>query len=231
MSNNPPEETTTAPNVPSDAFNEICSSLATKSLDLRFQEKISGLKTTDANGPAEAGYAMYNDDPRYGVKSFGSIDGNGEAFLDLKFDPNRIPSLTGFMHCHLNHPIYKNLAVLSIQDFIAMGEIVQVSIIPINELAIYVTSDKGTFAIKIADKQAFLDFVNYLKNNGDKARTYFDKNIQWTMTKNKQIKGLLGLLQEKAGTGIELYESDSTFKNWKKHYLDSDNNHKTEKCL
>ncbi|WP_439480671.1 hypothetical protein [Chryseobacterium aquaticum] len=231
LSGNNPEETTTAPNVPSGATDEICSSLATKSLDLRFQEKISGLKTTDANGPAEAGYAMYNDDPRYGIKSFGSIDGNGEAFLDLKFDPNRIPSLTGFMHCHLNHPIYKNLAVFSIQDFIAMGEIVQVSIIPINELALYVTSDKGTFAIKIADKQAFLDFVSYLKNNGREVNERYDRNIKWTMTKNKQIRGLLNLLQEKAGTGIELYESDSTFKNWKKHYLDSDNNLKNDKCL
>jgi hypothetical protein len=80
----PEPEVPTIPNLPGGPNNITpCKSLAAKSLDLGFQDKISGLKTTDANGTAEAGYTMYNDDPKYGSKSLGSIDGNGEAYLDL----------------------------------------------------------------------------------------------------------------------------------------------------
>ncbi len=232
LSNNPPEETTTAPNLPGgpNGNSTPCISLKTKSSDTDFQDKISGLKTTDANGPAEAGYTMYNDDPKYGPKSLGSIDQNGEAYLELKFDENRIPNLTGFMHCHLNHVIYKNLAVFSIFDFMTLGAILENSSAPLGELGMYVTSDKGTFAIKITDKQKFLDLVNFMKNNARDANKYYDRNIKWTMTKEEQITGLLKLMQEKAGTGIELYESDSTFSNWKRYYLDGNDVPQTVKC-
>ncbi len=232
LGSNPPDETTTAPNLPGgpNGNSTPCISLKTKSSDTDFQDKISGLKTTDANGSAEAGYTMYSDNPTYGAKSLGSIDGNGEAYLDLEFDPNRIPNLTGFMHCHLNHALYKNLAVFSIFDFMTLGVIAENSSAPLGELGMYVTSDKGTFAIKITDKQKFLDLVNFMKSNGKDANDYYDENIQWTMTKEDQIKGLLKLMQEKAGTGIELYESDSNFTNWKRYYLDANDAPQTVKC-
>ena len=51
------------------------------------------------------------------------------------------------------------------------------------------------------------------------------------MPKPEQIKGLLKLIKNNSGAGIELYESDSNFKNWKRHYLDENNKLKTVKCI
>ena len=222
----------TMPTLPNLA-DDPCISLKAKSSLPEFQNKVAEL-SEDAKGLAEVGIVTYNNLPTYSDKSYGGVDSNGSSFVKLNVDWNRAPNITGFMHCHLNIltvPTLRTLTVFSMSDFVALAQLVENSSAPIHELGMYVTSERGTFAIKLTDKQAIIDFAEYIKNNEKDVGKYFEKTITWDMPKPEQIKGLLKLIKNNSGAGIELYESDSNFKNWKRHYLDENNKLKTVKCI
>jgi hypothetical protein len=222
------------PTLPNVKPQTPCADLTTKGENAEFQSKMQELKQ-DANGLSEAGITMYNDNPNYGSKTFGGVDSNGNSFVKLDFDWNRAPNITGFMHCHLNImsiPSLRTLSVFSMTDFYALSQLVQNTTAPTHELGMYVTTERGTFAIKLTNKQAIIDFAAYIKNNEDKLKKFYESKIKWDMTKKQQINGLLNLIKDSGvGTGIDLYESDANFKNWKKHYLDENNDLKTSKCI
>lgn len=222
----------TIPTLPNLA-DDPCISLKAKSNLPEFQNKMAEL-SEDAKGLAEAGIVTYNSLPTYSDKAYGGVDSNGSSFVKLNVDWNRAPNITGFMHCHLNIltvPTLRTLTVFSMSDFVALAQLVENSSAPIHELGMYVTSERGTFAIKLTDIQAIIDFANYIKSNEKDVGKYFEKAITWDMPKQEQIKGLLKLIKNNNGAGIELYESDSNFKNWKRHYLDENNKLKTVKCI
>ncbi|WP_034673897.1 hypothetical protein [Chryseobacterium formosense] len=222
------------PTLPNVKPQTPCGDLTIKGENTEFQSKMLELKQ-DANGLAEAGITMYNDNPNYGNKTFGGVDSNGNSFVKLDFDWNRAPNITGFMHCHLNImsiPSLRTLSVFSMTDFYALAQLVENSTAPTHELGMYVTSERGTFAIKLTNKQAIIDFANYIKNNEEYVNIIFEKDIKYNMTKKQQIKGLLKLIKDSGvGAGIDLYESDANFKNWKKHYLDENDDLKTSNCI
>lgn len=187
--------------------------------------------SSDANGIAEAGITMYNTSPKYGNKKYGAVDSNGGSFVELEVDWSKAPDITGFMHCHLNNlNVIKTYTVFSSSDFIALAQLVENSTAPVHTLGMYVTTNRGTFAIKLTNKQAIIDFSDYIKNNLQKIEKTYELDIKWSMTKRQQTKGLLNMIKDSGITGMELYESDSNFKNWKKLYLDENNDLKTANC-
>ncbi|MCX8526485.1 hypothetical protein OF897_21460, partial [Chryseobacterium formosus] len=210
-----------------------CADLNAKSINNDFLGKMQEL-SNNANGSVEAGITMYNTSPSYSNKKYGGVDSEGNSFVNLEADLTRAPDITGFMHCHLNIltiPDLRTLTVFSMSDFVVLAELVKDSTVPVNKLGMYVTSDRGTFAIKLTNKQAIIDFANYIKTNHDYVNTLYENKIVYSMTKKQQVKGLLELIKDSGvGSGIELYESDSDFKNWKKHYLDEDGKLKDQKC-
>ncbi|QQV03226.1 MULTISPECIES: hypothetical protein [Chryseobacterium] len=188
--------------------------------------------SSDANGIAEAGITMYNTSPKYGNKKYGAVDSNGGSFVELEVDWSKAPDITGFMHCHLNNlNVIKTYTVFSMSDFIALAQLVENFTAPVHTLGMYVTTNRGTFAIKLTNKQAIIDFSDYIKNNIEYVDTFYFSKIKPNASKRQQSSGLLSLIKESnVGTGIELYESDSNFKNWKKLYLDENNDLKTANC-
>jgi hypothetical protein len=208
-----------------------CLDLNNKSADTSFKGKMQEL-ANDANGNAEAGMVTYKNMPNYGNKTYGGLDSNGNSFCALDWDNSRASQTTGFMHCHLNstNPALKTLTVFSLTDFVAYATLVENSTVDVSELGIYVTTNRGTFALKLTDKQAIINLSNYIKENGEDALRTFENKVKYGQSKNKQIKGLLNFIKEKAGTEIELYESDSAFENWKKKSLDSNGNIQTTDC-
>ncbi|GEM_PF-4123347 len=214
-------------------LTSLCENLKSKESNTDFNSKMQELKQ-DANGLTEAGMVTYNNNPAYGNKAYGGVDSNGYSFVKLEVDWSREAKITGFMHCHLNNidiPELRTLTVFSMSDFIALSQLVQNSQASIKDMGMYVTSNRGTFAIKLTNRQAMIDFANYIINNEKVVDKIYKEDIDVNMSKKQQIKGLLNLIKKSnVGTGIELYESDSNFKNWKKHYLDENNKVKTEKC-
>ena len=210
-----------------------CTDLYLKSTNLDFKQKMQEL-AIDANGVAEAGNVTYNDAPKYGNKKYGGLDSNGNSMVALEWDNTRASQTTGFMHCHLNstNPALKTLTVFSLTDFVAYATLVQNSSVDVTELGIYVTTDRGTFALKLTDKQAIINLSNYIKNdpNGSVFKD-FEKKVKFNESKNKQIKGLLNFFnQSGSGTGIELYERDDNNQDWKKKSLNINGNVQTTDC-
>ncbi|WP_366069196.1 DUF6705 family protein, partial [Flavobacterium sp.] len=103
--------------------------------------------------------------------------------------------------------------------------------VDVSELGVFVTTNRGTFALKLTDKQAIINLSNYIVNNEKDVFRTFEKKVDWRDSKNKQIKGLLNFLEDiGVGSGIELYESDSNFQNWKKKSLDENGDIQTTDC-
>jgi hypothetical protein len=208
-----------------------CTDLNNKSANPDFKHKMQEL-ASDANGAAEAGRVTYNNSPKFGNKTYGGLDSNGNSYCKLDWNNARASQTTGFIHCHLNstNPALKTLTVFSLTDFVGYATLVENSAVDVSELGIFVTTDRGTFALKLTDKQAIIDLANYIVNNEEDALRTFESKVKYGQSKNKQIKGLLNFFKEKTGTGIELYESDSNFENWKKKSLDENGNVQTTDC-
>lgn len=211
-----------------DSGTTPCSDLKNKSSNLAFKSKIQELDNDAQNSVLETGYVTYSDYPSYPKKCLGGFDSNGDSYIDLIWDTSRAQTITGFIHCHQNNEVHKNLAVFSPADMEAFGTLIENSTADVSEFTCIVTSEKGTFAIKITDKQAYINFANYLKNNQKEVNDYYDFEISHTYTPEKQLKKLLSFIQKNSLGGIEIYQKTSS-NEWEKKYLEQ-NKLKTKKC-
>ena len=185
------------------------------------------LKTDAAQSSVETGMAMYKTSPNYSSKESGGIDSEGNPYLSLTFNPSG--GVIGFMHCHLDATYVKSYAVFSLSDFVALGIMVENSNANTSEFVMYVTSNKGTFAVKLTNKQSIIDLKDYIVNNPEEADKRFKQYVKYTQSTNKQIKGLLQFLNEKSTNEIKLYQSDNQFGNWKEKYIEN-NDVKSKDC-
>lgn len=178
----------------------------------------------DANNPVESGFVTYSDPPPYSAKQTGGIDDITGSYLDLSSENARVQSVTGFMHCHLNNATIKNFAVFSLDDLISFAKLVQNSTVPSDQLTMYVTSNKGTFAMKIKDKVGFINAINSITPNLYSVYdSMFSTKVKNYKNSNDQAKGLIEFFKSSGlstSEVFELYQSDSAFKNWKKLSLD-----------
>lgn len=232
-----PEPEPTDPNAPIDNFEDTtlpnlpkttkpCQDLKTKSSDSEFIEKMTILKN-DADNTVESGYVMYKDLPKYSNKQTGGIDNSG-TYLDLVYDPNRAATITGFTHCHLNNSTIKNFSVFSLDDLIMFSKLIENSTAPLEELTMFVTSNKGTFALKIKNKAAFINAINSITPLlYDAYDNMFKNKINKDNDTNNQAKGLINFFKASGlstSETYELYRSDSNFSNWQKLTIDQNNN-------
>ena len=205
-----------------------CEDLKKKSLDTNFNAKLQELDTDAANSYLETGYVTYSDSPSYPTKSTGDADIDG-SYINLTWDETRASTTTGFMHCHQNAAFHNNLAVFSPNDMMGFGTLIANSTANTGEFTCIVTSIKGTFAIKITDKQDYINFANYIRDNYKDVFEKFREDIQHTMPTVDQVKGLLNFIKDNSSGGVELYQKTSTNK-WDKKYLDSNNEVKSIRC-
>lgn len=231
VNENPRSGGGSTPNI-STIVSDNCNDLKTKSANPNFNATISDFNIDAANSAVETAKVMYKNAPNYSPKSYGGLDNNGNSYVKLTPDPNRTTEIIGFMHCHSDVEIYKNLAVFSISDFIAFGKLIENSTANVSDYIAIVTGANGTFALKLTNKQALIDLKNYIQNpsTNREAEDNFNKLIENTMSVKNQIKGLLQFIQKTStDNGIELYQRNNN-NQWELKYLDSNNKVKTSKC-
>jgi hypothetical protein len=202
-----------------------CEDLKEKSEDTEFVNKMKEMRL-DAFNTVESGYIMYDNDPPYSEKQFGGLDAGG-SYIDLAFDPARAAVITGFMHCHLNNAEIKNFAVFSLDDLIAFGTLVENSTVPLEKLTMYVTSNKGTFALKIKNKASFIAAIDKIYDSKKIYDNIFRNRVNEDLTPSDQVKGFLSFFKASGlstSEVYELYQCDYNFSNWKKVGIDQNNN-------
>lgn len=126
------------------------------------------------------------------------------------------------MHCHLNNASVKNLAVFSLEDLITFGTMIENSTAPVTKFTIYITSAKGTFALKISNKQDFINSKNKIVLANNAFEDAYRKKINGNKNGTIQSNAFLNFLKEKNILGVELYKSNSNFENWTKLTLNED---------
>jgi len=208
-----------------------CEDLKSKSQNTDFVAKLKDLKNNEANNAVEAGYVMYNDNPNYSEKQYGGIDEAG-SFIELDHDTSRADKISGYMHSHQNNATPKNLAVFSLDDLIGFKYLIENSTVPLEELTIYVTSGKGTYAIKITNKQQFINAINTVESNKYVYEWKYLNMVKADDSSEKQIKELLKFIKnDLPNSPLKLYETTgANFENWKELSLSSNNNVTRKNC-
>jgi hypothetical protein len=210
-----------------------CNDLKTKSFNQDFKNKMNELKT-DASGESEKAYVMFNGDPKYSPKYSGTLQNPSAIQIQMH---NRVDCI-GFMHCHMNNSNTVNAvnyAVFTLDDFVTFRDLVNnidaSNPTPLEKLTMYVTSDKGTYAIKITDYTKFNDFVEAIIKDYYRFMPYYYNSIKLSDPPQTQINEFLKMLKkENRLDGLELYKCDANYQNWEQLILDANNDTKPIKC-
>ncbi|MFA5557447.1 MAG: hypothetical protein WCY06_10150 [Flavobacteriaceae bacterium] len=216
-------------------FKDNCLDLKNKSLDEDYKDKLEELKGKAGTQNVESGYITYSGDPKFSQEYQGDENVEGGSMIEIPLDTSR-DDQTGFIHCHLDDPTKENFAVFSLSDLVGFAQIIQNSTAPVSSYTLMVTSAKGTFALKITNKNKFIAMVNALTYNWKTAEWSFkDFYVKKEDSVNNQIEGFLKFFKQNSNQaiknpGFEFYSCDNNFKNWTKHELDNNNVKKTKKC-
>ncbi|KAF2516829.1 hypothetical protein E0W68_11480 [Flavobacterium salilacus subsp. salilacus] len=200
---------------------QLCNDLKAKSQDPNFTALMNGLKTKAGTQNFESAYTMYQT-PGQGLNFSSEFTGSanvangGEVSLQIQQSSTQTPiNSIGFIHCHLDNGVtYK---VFSLQDIIALAQIAQTSTRPTSELALYVTTASGTFALKITNKAALVNMLPQLTDNYTHNLNVreFDRYVKKGKPVNEQVKGLLELMNHRFPNMMNLYQQDANG-DWKK---------------
>jgi hypothetical protein len=177
---------------------------------------------------------MFNGNPKYSQKYSGTTQNPSAIQIQMH---DRVDCI-GYMHCHMNNTNGANAvnyAIFTPDDFITFRDLVNNvdanNPTPIEQLTMYVTSDKGTYAIKITDYSKFNDLVEKMKNEPLTFIPYYYNKIKLSDPPVKQVNEFLKMLKNENGLdGLELYKCDSNYQNWEQLILDSNNDTKPIKC-
>ncbi|MFD2891275.1 hypothetical protein ACFS5J_04520 [Flavobacterium chuncheonense] len=132
----------------------------------------------------------------------------------------------------MKNSIYKHIGTFAPNDITALEDIItlskqQNSLVKNNEFAYYLVCDEGNYAIKLTDLMKLQVFTLVYKTNipyREKVnKFYLDNNMAHGKPKNEQNIGFLKFLKN-FQLGIEYYEADENFENWKKLELNSSEN-------
>jgi len=197
-----------------------CSELIEKDIDSVFNAKVIELKGKASTQNFESAYALYQN-PIEGLLLSNEFTGNANAAsVNLTFQSNSTNSQSafnsiGFMHCHLDNGT--TFKVFSYSDIIALAEVATISTRPQNELAIYVTTNSGTFALKVSNKILLKNKKAFLELDKDNFERDFKKEVMINFSLDKQKLGFLKFINNMAGIGnpgIDLYEKNTTTNKW-----------------
>ncbi|CAD7808802.1 hypothetical protein CHRY9390_01891 [Chryseobacterium aquaeductus] len=243
LSNNPPEETTTAPNVPLPSKGYTpCNQLKNLTNKQPFKDKTTILKNNINTGTTEKGFVIHND----ATTEFSPIiNGNSEGELNYDSYTNQISEdllykTYGTAHNHLlNNP--DHVGVFTDKD---INNLLQWGLLetyannpyrkntPENSI-VFVTTNIGFFALKITDLEKLRLFcIDFASWNVGEVKDFMDKkyknieqyNITHNSTHDQQITGFLRFIQD-YNIGIEFYEGNKdTLGGWKKLTLKNNSN-------
>lgn len=202
-----------------------------------FKNNMTELNNNVENGTVEKGFVLHNDattPASYIISGSSNNDSNSIDFSAYysTLSNAQAYSMYGNAHNHLkNDP--KHIGVFTPDDlpFLAAYGLIETdpqnpvkSLLPVKSI-IFVTTDKGFFALKIKDLDGLKAFVikygNWSRNKVDE---YMDEvfqdpdvyNIRHESTYEEQVSGFLRFIQDES-IGIELYEGNkTTMGDWKK---------------
>lgn len=214
--------TTTTPNINAGT---PCGGLQAKSNDADYKAKMAELKTKAATQNVESAYITYQNTPKFSQEYQGNASLEGGSLIQFQLDTSRNDQ-NGLIHCHLDATSKRNFAVFSLTDLIYFKDIIQNS--TASNCTLMVTSAKGTFAIVVTNKTAFMNMANEINNQGHMAEFGFAVYVNYKESGTKQLEGFLQFFKTNSNTtiqntGFEVFSCDENFSNWKKRGLNSNN--------
>ncbi|QYJ67438.1 hypothetical protein [Flavobacterium litorale] len=199
---------------------QLCNELKAKSQDPNFTAKMNELKNKAGIQNFESAHTLYQN-AGHGLLISPEFKGNpntangGQVSLQIQQSSFETPTnAIGFIHCHLdNGTTYK---IFSYSDIVALAKIAQTSSRPTAELAIYVTTASGTFALKISNRMTFSANADLMEMSAVFKEKNFKRNVKINMSVSDQVKGFLKFLEaDELDSLINLYQQDSNG-DWKK---------------
>ncbi len=197
-----------------------CAELIAKDIDSVFNAKMIELNNKAATQNFESAYILYQN-AIDGLQLSNEITGNqNAASANLIFQSNSTNSQSNFnaiaaIHCHLDDG--STFKVFSYADIIALAHIATISTRPPNELAIYVTTNSGTFALKVNNRILLRNKKSLLEANLRQNEIDFDNLVKTNFDLNKQKLGFLKFINTITGIGnpgIDFYEKDTATNKW-----------------
>ena len=197
-----------------------------------FKEKMQVLKNS-INDTVEKTFGVYNgnflaNNNEYANPTCGAIiDGTGQNTGNVNYHV----SMKAVAHNHVTDPQKGHIGTFTLNDIIQLYDILllaKTSNSPIKdeEFATYLTCNEGNYALKITDFQKLQTFalkVKTFETFKDKIdKFYKEKNMVHGEEKVKQNIGFLKLMKE-YDIGVDYYEGDDNFENWKKLELNGNN--------
>lgn len=179
-----------------------------------FNTKMAELKIKAGTQDFESAHAIYQnavDGLIVGEEFTGQSNSNGEGrevylSLNSSITTNTI-NCVGFIHCHLDNGT--TFKVFSLDDIIALALIANYSTRPTSELAIYVTTNSGTFALKVKNKVLLRSKIDVLRFSYNQQEEKFRELIKKNQTYSEQKLGLVKFINNMpliGNPGIDLYE-------------------------
>ncbi|NRR93336.1 hypothetical protein HSX10_17315 [Winogradskyella undariae] len=220
----------TSPIIPIETKD--CTELKKNSENATFKLQMGVLKTA-VLGDTEKSFGIYNGthfNPPVSNPACGPIVEGDEGNSGVI---NRHPNLKATAHNHLKNAVgdRKHIGTFSdddIYDFSKISEWSDDGVSPIlkHELAYYLVCDEGNYALKVNDQEKLNVFSILLENRvfAKEIKDFYKKNkMKHGKPKKKQNIGFLKLMG-KYDIGIDLYEADANFENWKKLELNDNEN-------
>lgn len=238
-------QNTTLPSNPCDTQGDIgvlpntstpCEELKTNSLDADFKAKMQSL-FSNIGGTHEKSFGIANGKLETPIKNNPTCE---EIQTGTDQEAAVIPykkSLKAIAHNHLNNPIYNHIGTFSPNDIVYFSNLIitaeqQASLVTKDEFAFYLVCQEGNYAIKVSDIDKLYNFsIKYATDDNfflEINKYCIDKNILHGKEKNLQNMGFLKLLKD-YDLGIDYFEGDSNFQNWKKLELNQEQTNITEK--
>lgn len=209
-----------------------CEEMNSKDADSTFNSKMVELKGKAGTQNFESSYVVYQN-PQEGTTFSNEIVANPEdksGGREVKIDLNQSASQAttntiAIIHCHLDDGT--TFKVPSFTDLITLAAIATLSTRPTQELAMYVTTASGTFAVKVNNRillKSKLDLMAFSQNSYEKD---FKDKVKMEQTVEIQKLKLLQFINNMnfiGNPGIDLYEKKASTGQWNKLSLSNNGN-------
>lgn len=189
---------------------QLCNDLKAKSQDPNFASLMNGLKAKAGTQNFESAYTMYQVSGvglSFSPEFTGSQNvANGrQVSLQIQLSSTLTTNnASGFIHCHLDNGT--TFKIFSYSDVIALAQITKLSNRPTAELAVYVTTASGTFAMKVNNRNGLKNKADYLDSVSKAREIDFKNYVDINKPILDQIKGFLQFMNDKVGNEINLYQ-------------------------
>ncbi|NBL63849.1 hypothetical protein GV828_01400 [Flavobacterium sp. NST-5] len=207
-----------------------CDELILNSSNVVFKEKMALLKNS-VNDTVEKVFPIYNGN-HVGNNFTNPLTGPVVPETEQSVSVPYHEALKATAHNHLTAPDKRHIGTFSPNDLIGFANLLTYaeenqSPIKKEEFAFYLVCSEGNYALKITDFDKLYNFaVKYGTNKDfqDKIDKFYKENkMVHGKEKVEQNIGFLKLMK-KHDIGVDYYEADENFENWKKLELNSSEN-------